>query len=102
VITSKRSGTGGQSLRFDFSGGVPAVPLRARPEENRDWESAIRAHVSRVQDEASSAPSPAQDERREGLLSSTHDHEGHDRSVEPGRHAAINALHQPANGVFRR
>jgi hypothetical protein len=38
---------------------------------------------------------------QQGLTSSTHDHEGHDRSVEPGRHAAINALRQPGNGVFR-
>ena len=35
------------------------------------------------------------------MLRFTHDHEQHDRSVEPGRHAAINALRQPGNGVFR-
>src|SRR5215475_3945962 len=35
------------------------------------------------------------------MLRSTQDHEGHDRSVKPGRHAAINALRQPGNGVFR-
>jgi len=54
-----------------------------------------RAHVSRAQDEASSAPFPSQDERRDAQFHPDH-------LVEPGRHAAINALHQPGNGVFRR
>jgi DNA end-binding protein Ku len=41
-----------------------------------------------------SAPFPSQDERRDAQFHPDH-------LVEPGRHAAINALHQPGNGVFR-